>query len=53
MTLITALERQRQEFEASLVYRMSFRTARATVKPWLSKNKNGNQNQNNKEKESK
>ena len=42
MPLIPALGRQRQadfEFEASLVYKVSSRTARATEKPCLKKTK--------------
>ena len=43
MSLNPALRRQRQvdlyEFEVSLVYILSFRTARATVRPCLKKTK--------------
>ena len=46
MPLIPALWRQRRvdlsTFEASLVYRVSYRTARATQKNPVSKNKNKN-----------
>jgi hypothetical protein len=35
--------RQISEFKASLVYRMSFRTARATQKPYLEKNQKNKQ----------
>jgi Sec-independent protein translocase protein TatA len=47
--LIPALGRQRQawisEFKASLIYRVSSRTARATQRNPVSKNQNQNQNQ--------
>jgi hypothetical protein len=39
MPLIPALGRQRQEFEASLVYRVSIRTARAKQRNPISKKK--------------
>jgi hypothetical protein len=45
MPVIPALERQRRwisEFEASLVYRVSSRTAKATQRNPVSKNKNKN-----------
>jgi hypothetical protein len=48
--LIPALGRQRQadsEFEASLVYRVSSRTARATQRNPVSKNQNNNNKQTN------
>jgi hypothetical protein len=38
MILIPALGRQTSEFKASLVYRVSFRTARATQRIPVSKN---------------
>ena len=47
MPLIPALGRQRQvnfEFKASLVYRVSFRKARATQRNPVSKNQNTNNN---------
>jgi hypothetical protein len=40
--------RQISEFEASLVYKVSSRTARATQRNPVSKNKNNNNNNNNK-----
>jgi hypothetical protein len=43
MSLIPALGRQRQ-FEASLLYRGSFRTAKATQRNSVSKNNNNNNN---------
>jgi hypothetical protein len=47
MPLIPALRRQRQarisEFEASLVYKVSSRTARAAEKPCLEKRKTNKQ----------
>jgi hypothetical protein len=42
--------RQISEFEASLVYKVSSRTARATEKPCLKKNNNSNNNNNKKTK---
>jgi hypothetical protein len=42
--------RQISEFEASLVYRVSSRTARATQRNPVSKNKNKNKKQNNNKK---
>jgi hypothetical protein len=39
--------RRISEFEASLVYRVSFRTARATEKPCLEKPKNKTKTKNN------
>ena len=53
MPLIPAPGRQRQadlcEFEASLAYRVSFRTARATQGNPVLKNKNNSNNKNNKQ----
>jgi hypothetical protein len=40
MPLISALEKLISEFEASLLYRVSSRTARATQRDPVSKNKN-------------
>jgi hypothetical protein len=52
MPLIPALGRQRQrisEFEASLVYRVSFRTARATQRNPVSRNKTKQKTKTNKQ----
>jgi hypothetical protein len=46
MSLIPALGRQISEFEASLVYRVSSRTARATQRNPVSKNKQTNKQTN-------
>jgi hypothetical protein len=46
MPLIPALRRQISEFEASLVYRVSSRTARATQRNPVSKNKKQQQKKN-------
>jgi hypothetical protein len=43
--------RQISEFEASLVYKVSSRTARASEKPCLEKQKQTNKNNNNKKKQ--
>jgi hypothetical protein len=42
--------RRISEFEASLVYKVSSRTARATQRNLVSKNKNKNKNKNKKQK---
>jgi hypothetical protein len=45
--------RRISEFEASLVYKVSFKTARATQRNPVSKNKNKNKNKNKKTKKKK